>query len=225
MNRPWSLKDLRDFIIHEHNKDQGLLDLVSSIDRGISIFRYHFSTARDSLADFYDDDAKAHKQHVERAFGISEDQEEFQLAKIANEANTIAAIYTVRSVFDLFSQLVRGLLLEGKLSENACNIYRVRDHLQDGALRTSIERLLESEGFRYINAFVNVTKHRSLVKYGSWVDFVNDKAGVKFSAFEYRDEQFPALWSGEILEKILTTKNEIVTAGNALNHQLLPQQA
>ena len=225
MNRSWSLKDLRDYIVQKHDKDQSMLDLVSSIDRGISIFRYHFSTARDSLNDFYDGDEKAHKKHVERAFGISEDQEEFQLAKIANEANTIAAIYTVRSVFDLFAQLVRRLLLEGKLSEGECNIHRVRDHLQDGPLRNSIQRLLESEGFRYINAFVNVTKHRSLVKYGSWVDFENDKAGVKFSAFEYRNKPFPALWSEEILEKILTTKNEIVTAGIALNHQLLPQQA
>jgi len=225
MNRSWSLKDLRDYIVDEHDKDQSMLDLVSSIDRGISIFRYHFSTARDSLMDFYGEDEKAHKQHIERVFGVTEDQEEFQLAKIANEANTIAAIYTVRSVFDLFSQLVRQLLLNGELSEGACNIHRVRDHLQDGPLRASIERLLESEGFRYINAFVNVTKHRSLVKYGSWVDLVNDKAGVKFSAFEYRGDQFPALWSDEILEKILTTKNEIVTAGMALNHQLIPQQA
>jgi len=225
MNRSWSLKDLRDYINREHNKDQSLLDRVSSIDRGIDIFRYHFSTARDSLTDFFDPDEKAHKQHFERVLGVSEDQEEFQIAKIANEANTIAAIYTVRSVFDLFSQLVRGLLLEEKLREDVCNIYRVRDHLEEGGLRTAIEHLLESEGFRYINAFVNVTKHRSLVKYGSWIDFVNDKAGVKFSAFEYRNELFPELWSGEILEKILTTKNEIVTAGIALNHRLLPQQA
>src|SRR5690554_3289440 len=136
MNRSWSLKDLRDYIVQKHDKDQSMLDLVSSIDRGISIFRYHFSTARDSLNDFYDGDETAHKKHVERAFGISEDQEEFQLAKIANEANTIAAIYTVRSVFDLFAQLVRRLLLEGKLSEGECNIHRVRDHLQDGPLRS-----------------------------------------------------------------------------------------
>lgn len=98
MNRSWSLKDLRDYIIHERNKDQDLLDLVRSIDRGIDIFRYHFSTARDALSDFFDSDAKAHKQHVERVLGVSEDQEEFQLAKVANEANTVAAIYTVRSV-------------------------------------------------------------------------------------------------------------------------------
>jgi hypothetical protein len=225
MNRSWSLKDLRDYIVQEYDKDPSMLDLVNSIDRGISIFRYHFSTARDSLTDFYAGDEKANKKHVERAFGISEDQEEFELAKIANEANTIAAIYTVRSVFDLFAQLVRRLLLEDKLSEDECNIHRVRDHLQDGPLRNSIQRLLESEGFRYINAFVNVTKHRSLVKYGPWVDFEDDKAGVKFSAFKYRNKPFPALWSEEILEKILTTKNEIVTAGIALNHQLLPQQA
>ncbi|PTB99848.1 hypothetical protein C9993_00710 [Marinobacter sp. Z-F4-2] len=225
MNRSWSLKDLREYVIQECNKDQDLLDLLSSIDHGIDIFRYHFSTARDALTGFFDSDAKAHREHVERVIGVSEDQEEFQLAKIANEANTIAAIYTVRSVFDLFSQLTRGLLLEDKLSKEACNIYRVRDHLEEGDLRTAIERLLKSDGFRYINAFVNVTKHRSLVKYGSLVDFVNDKAGVRFSAFEYRKEVYPKLWSEEILEKILTTKNEIVAAGIALNDRLIPQQA
>ena len=134
MHRSWSLKDLREYIIHECDKDQELLDLVSSIDRGIVIFRYHFCTARDALNDFFDSDARAHSHHVKRVMGFSEDQEEFQLAKIENEANTIAAIYTVRSLFDLFSQLVRGLLLEDKLSTGACNIYRVRDHLAEGDL-------------------------------------------------------------------------------------------
>jgi hypothetical protein len=211
MNRSWNLKDLRDYIIHERNKDQELLDLVRSIDRGVDIFRYHLFTARDALSNFFDSDAKAHKQHFERILGMSEDQEEFQLAKVSNEANTIAAIYTVRSVFDLFSQLVRGLLLENELTKDTCNIFRVRDHLEEGRLRNAIDQLLQSEGFRYVNAFVNVTKHRSFVKYGAWIDFENNKAGVRFSSFEYRAEVYPQLWSEEILEKILATKNEIVT--------------
>lgn len=225
MKRSWSLKSLRDYILLERNKEQSLLDLVNSMDRGITIFRYHFSTARDSLAEFFDPNEAAKNEQVKRVLGVSDDQEEFQLAKIANEANTIAAIYTVRSLYDLLAQLIRGLLLEDTLSESACNIHRVRDHLPESGLKSSIEDVLDSDGFKYINAFANVSKHRSLVKYGAWVDFVNDRSGVKFSAFEYREQQFPEHWSDEILEEILKTKNEIITAGIALNQELLTEKA
>lgn len=225
MKRSWSLKALRNYILHDRNKEQKLLDLVSSMDRGITIFRYHFSTARDSLADFFDPHEPAKYEQFKRVIGYSDDQEEFHLTKIANEANTIAAIYTVRSLYDLLAQLIRGLLIEDTLSESACNIHLVRDHLPESDLKTSIEEVLDSDGFKYINAFANVSKHRSLVKFGSRVDFVNDRSGVKFSAFGYRGQQFPELWSDEILEKILQTKNEIITTGIALNQKLLADKA
>lgn len=225
MKRSWSLKDLRDYILLARNKEQSLLELVNVMDRGITIFRYHFFTARDSLADFFAPNEAAKNEQVKRVMGVSDDQEEFQLAKIANEANTIAAIYTLRSLYDLLAQLIRGLLLDDVLSESDCNIYRVRDLLPEGGLKRSIEDVLYSDGFKYINAFANVSKHRSLVKYGAWVDLVSDRSGVKFSAFEYREQLFPELWSDEILEKILKTKNEIITTGIALNQALLAEQA
>lgn len=221
MKQSWSLKALRSYILLNRNKEQSLLDLVNSIDRGIGIFRYHFFTAKDSLADFFDPKEAAKNEQIRRVLGVANDQEEFQTAKIVNEANTIAAIYTVRSLYDLFAQLVRGLFLEDTLSESACNIHRVRKHLSESGLKSAIENVLDSDGFKYIDAFANVSKHRSLIKYGSRVDLVNERSGVKFSAFEYREQQFPELWSDEILEKILKTKNDIVTAGIALNHELL----
>lgn len=64
-----------------------------------------------------------------------------------------------------------------------------------------------------------------MVKYGPAVDFLNDRSGVKFSSFEYRGRNFPQLWSDEILEKILKTKNEIISAGIALNQELFSEQA
>jgi hypothetical protein len=224
MEHQWSLEKLRQFIREERNGDQSLFDLVYSVDRGVTIFRYHFVTARDSLSNFYCPYEKASDEHMKRILG-GQDQEEYSLAKIANEANTVAAIYTVRSLYDLFAQLVRSLLLVGVVSESDCNIHIVRDKLEHGELRNCIDTLLKSDDFRYINAFANVSKHRCLVKHVSSVDFVNDKSGVKFNAFEYRGIKFPALWSDELLERILDTKNSIVMAGNALNRLCFREQA
>ncbi len=220
MSASWSLKDLRDFIVFNRNKDQYLLDVVSSIDRGIFIFRYHFSTARDSLTSFHSSNENVDPIQLRRILGSSTDNEEYQIAKIVNEANTVAAIYTVRSLYDLFSQLVRGLLLEKDLSEEACNIHRVGKILPEGELKSAINEIINGDGFSYINAFANLSKHRSLVKFKSQVDFFEDRSGVKFSAFEYRGKTYQEQWSEEILEKILKTKNEIVTAGIALNAML-----
>src|SRR5690554_1996136 len=76
MKRSWSLQALRDHIIYNRGKDQSLLDLVASIDRGIVIFRYHFATARDSLADFFGSSEAAKQEQVKRVLGASDDQDE-----------------------------------------------------------------------------------------------------------------------------------------------------
>lgn len=221
MEASWNLKQLRQFIREEHNNNQYMLDILNSIDNAISIFLYHFDTARDSLSKFYSPDEKATKEHVLNILSGYNEQEELSLKKIENQANIVAAIYTVRSLYDLFAQLVRVFLFVDLVEEKNCNIYLIRDKLEDGELKNCINSVLCSCGFKYIQAFVNVTKHRYLVKHGSSVDFKKNKAGVRFSTFEYKGSSFPALWSDEILELILKTKNSIVQAGKELNNLLL----
>lgn len=221
MSTSWSLKDLRNHILWKLNKDQYLLDLLNSVGRGVEIFNYHYFNAKESMDDFISEDDRASLLNIRRILGVSDSDSDFQIAQLENEANTIAAIYTIRSLYDQFSQLVRALLGLNELTESQCSIHKVRDKLELGELRSAIDYILISEGFKYINAFVNVTKHRSLVKYGALVDFENDRSGIKFNEFKYNKNTYPARWSNEVLRDLMETKNEIVNAGNILNKLLL----
>src|SRR5450830_594716 len=125
MTPSWNIEQLREFIRTKREANQHLLDLVHSVDNSINLFRYHLFTARDSLKDFFAPDEDAKPEHLDLIMGGTGRATEFEWAKLANEANTIAAIYTVRSLYDLFAQLVRGLILEKTLSVEECNIHRV----------------------------------------------------------------------------------------------------
>ena len=216
MNEPWNIEQLRDFIQASNQEEQNLLDLINSVDESISIFRYHFFTARDALKDFFANQ-EASPEYVKIIIGVSEKSESYHSAKLANKANTIAAIYTVRSLYDLFAQLVRSLLLKNSLKIEHCNIHQVKDMLVDSDLKNCLNILLSSQGFLYVNAFANTSKHRCLIKSNSLIDFQDNKIGVKFHSFEYRKKEFPSFWSEDILKLILETKNVIVKAGNELN--------
>ncbi|WP_040845910.1 hypothetical protein [Thiorhodococcus drewsii] len=166
METSWNLEELREFVRKNWNSEQYLLDLISSIDRGITIFRYHFFTAKKSMSEYFDADAKPRIEHLRLVLGASENHE-YQSAKISNQANTIAAIYTTRSLFDIFAQLVRALLLRDELTEQDCNIRKVEQRLKDGNLKECINKILISKGFLYVNAFANVSKHRYNIKHGT----------------------------------------------------------
>jgi hypothetical protein len=213
----WSLKELRDQIRSNKGDRKDLIELVDAIGDGIDVFRYHLITARDSLKPFLQNEDTSDTKHFEYLLGAAEKQNEFEFAKLTNRSNIIAVIYTTRSIYDIFAQLVRGCLLEFVVSIEQCNIHIVRDKLPQGDLRNCLDGLLSSDGFKYVNDFANVSKHRSMISFGASISFVENRAGVRFKSFEYGNRKHPEMWSNDVLELVLETKNTIIEAGNALN--------
>ena len=217
----WNLQQLRDLIKVRKGDRQDLNELVNAIGNGIDVFRYHLYTARDTLKPFFENTSTAGPIHLKYLFGTTNRQDEYELAKLCNQANIIAAIYTARSLFDIYSQLVRGCILETLISADKCNIYTVRDNLKQSELKDCIDELLNSNGFKYVNDFANVSKHRSMIKFGTSINFIENKAGVRFSSFVYGKRKHPEMWNSDILELVLKIENAIINAGNLLNQELL----
>lgn len=217
----WDLKQLRDLIKAYKGEREDLNELVNAIGNGIDVFRYHLYTARDALKPFVENTQDVNLMHLKYLFGTTNNQDEYELAKLSNQANVIAAIYTTRSLFDVFSQLVRGCILENLVSAEKCNIHNVRDNLKPCELKSCLDELLSSNGFKYINDFANVSKHRSMIKFGTSINFNENKAGVRFSAFVYGNRKHPEMWSNDVLELVLKVKNTIVDAGTLLNNEIL----
>lgn len=217
----WDLKQLRDLIKAYKGEREDLNELVNGIGNGIDVFRYHLYTARDALKPFVEKTHDVNLMHLKYLFGTSNNQDEYELAKLSNQANVIAAIYTARSLFDIFSQLVRGCFLENMKNPDRCNIYDVLNNLEQGDLRDYIDELLNSNEFKYVNDFANVSKHRSMIKFGTSINFNENKAGVRFCAFVYNNRKYPEMWSNDIIELVLKVNNTIVDAGTLLNNEIL----
>ena len=60
-----------------------------------------------------------------------------------------------------------------------------------------------------------------MIKFGASINFVENKAGVRFCSFVYGKRKHPEMWSNDILELVLKVKNAIVDAGILLNNQIL----
>jgi len=183
----------------------------------IDIFHFNAYAAKDALAGFVKEGEQPTIAHMRLIFGASEHQEEFSGARLASEAHLLGALLATRSVYDIFSQIVNALLLAPKLDERACNIHAVRDSLPAGRLRGDLDKLLASDWFRYVHAFVNLSKHRFMIEHGVNMSFVNDTVGVQVGAFSYGKDNWPAKSATEVLQGAFEVKNQVASCGRALN--------
>lgn len=214
--RSWNIQALRDHVERlGHSKFDPVPQTIRSVDRTLQIFNYHLFAARDALKGHINEDDASSDANFMLLLGVR--TEEYVLAKLASEAHLIGSFHTARSVFDIFSHVVNGLLLNNMLSVKQCDIHKVRKHLPKGQLRTSLDQLVDSYWFSYVTAFINTTKHRGLVEHVVHVDLEENVAGVRLGAFEYDGRQYPEYWGNEVLRGVIEVKNQITSCGQALN--------
>lgn len=223
MREQWSLEELRAHI--RGGGDHALLDVVNSIGRAAEIFTYHLFTARDALNGIIDESHPAGFKNLQFVLGASERQDEYAYAKIVNEANVIGCIHAARSIFDIFSHLVNGLLLGSSIPTHVCDIAKAKEALPQSELKDHISSLLASDWYNYVVGFINTTKHRRFVPHQFSVSFESDAAGIKLESFEYNGRQFPAYWGTEVLQGVLAVKNSVVACGRALNRVCISRNA
>lgn len=223
MREPWNLEDLRAHI--REGGDPSLLDVVNSIGRANDIFAYHLYTARDALKGIVDESDPSGIENLQLVLGASERQDDYAYAKLVNEANVIGCIHAARSIFDMFSHLVNGLLLRSSIPAHVCDIAKANQALPQSELKDHITSLLASDWYNYVVGFINTTKHRNLVSHQFSVSFESDVAGIKIGSFEYNGRSFPAYWGTEVLQGVLDVKNSVIACGRALNRMCIAANA
>lgn len=221
----WNLKEVRDYInaredIQPQEKVR-LIDATNSIDRCVLIFRYHAHLINKELqAVFRDEDQPVYEPFL-LILGMSKRQAAYEHTWIACEANFISAVHTVRNKYDIFSQLINGLVLNGKIPVEKCNIVKVKDELSASPLKTKLDELLQSKWFRYISALSNTAKHRSFIKGKPRIALTEDRFSLRMNPFEYKGEEFDDYWIEDALKEIVDVQNQIIECGNIFNAQLL----
>jgi hypothetical protein len=210
MSTPWNLDALREHIRRHGADKEFLLEVCDSLGRSVDIFRDHLFTAGDALKGIIDE-----SYSVDQALDVVwvEQREAYRNAMIVSEAHLLGCFHVARSRFDIFAQLVNGLVLNSSISIGDCDIRRVHGALDASDLKDQIGQLLESTWFGYVSGFLNTTKHRRLVRHSFTGSFEENVAGIRIGAFKYGSQSYPAYWANEVLGGVVEVKNRIVTWG------------
>ena len=217
MSESWSLDVLRTHAETLGAQRDALVEVVDSIGEYVDIFLYHFASARDAMKGLVYDDDPTGAKNLQYIFGTADKQIEFKRAKIRSQAHIVAVANTTRALYDVFSHLVNGFVLENALPTAACDIRRAAERVPPSGLKQELDELLKSYWFDYLSAFTNVVKHRKFVRQGFHVAFDGSPPGVRIQGFEYNGKTFAEYAANEFLVGVLEVKNRVVACGCALN--------
>jgi hypothetical protein len=206
-------------ILQENISEKGFdvkifTESIQSVFRTIDIYEYHKEEAYSLILEIEP------KSNRDGLMFVLEPPEGLYEKKLAIQAHIQSAIHNARALYDLISQLINELLLPNPIEIYKCTINDLIKKMNHSDLKSTIENAIKSESYKYVNAFVNVIKHRNLVAFNSQFKLVENKAGILFHTFKYRKETYPELWATDALEKSLNVKNEIITIGEKLNEHL-----
>jgi hypothetical protein len=242
----WEIKTLEDAVRAQHGDSvaDSLHEATQSIAWKIEMAHYH---ARESIRilkkAIYESDIISADDHesiaAAKAIILSAAHNSpttlLNTARFQAEAQMIAAAQSLHSTADIMAFIVCWALnfpnqAGAPPGDNKLNLYRVRDYLQKipqfQTITKAINALLTLHQFNYLCAYVNTTKHRSLVQavYTAHVDpSDNPRQGIRIRSFQYRDakgnnQSFDELWGEQFLfQEAQHIREGICTIGNELN--------
>lgn len=201
---------------------QGKVDAceaLRSFNRNANIFVYHAFQCRDSLKDLIGDE---HPEFAVFRRMLTTDRDlrgEIMEAATRSEAHLIAAVVTIRSLFDLFGLLVNESVLSGRFKITHCYFDKVVTALPPGDLRQALEAIRSSEWSKYATSFANTSKHRALVPH----EFKLAGVDSNFSVGEFSDVQggvtlvFRERFVRDVIRGMVGLKNDLVECGPLVN--------
>ena len=223
MKTTWKLEQLQEWIKTTRPKDTQTANLPKALSRSAFIVHYHVHLARDAFAEFKEPDGSTDKMFV----ALMSFEPDFSRAALAQEANIIATIHTVRNYADIFAQLANTLAMPKPLPERDSTFGKVADKLPESALKQGMLELNSSHWFRYLAAFSNISKHRRLLESKPSVSFEEGVSGLRVEKFSYifsskePEMVFPPCWGHDLLEETYNVYRRILELGQTLNEHVL----
>lgn len=214
MSEKWDIGSLRAHAIAKHPEDAAELALlINSIARSQGIFEYHKCLSRDAYKAF------SEQRFFEHQMWAGDQQEEWYKACLQSEANLVACVSTVVNAYETFGKLLVNL----GLAQNSDNLYKVRNGLGQGELRSLLDKAIKSDWYKYLKAFTNTVKHHNLIAHLTTMSFEERRRGGKVEGFKYYNsasketEVYEARWVEDALEGAIGVYSSIVACGCELN--------
>lgn len=212
---------------------------ISSVSWKLAVAEYHVCQALEaipkSLPDVVD------QRHAAAEFALldmmgAREAEPFARAQFICEAHAIAAAQSLHSVPDILSHIVYLSLGpgpgQGPLPVDQRHLYKVLKIVENSKVAPKVadalSRLAASEAFRYLRAYVNTTKHVSLLDraFGVTLRQVEpERYGLTILSFRYEFrgivEEWPSKWMDDFLrDSVSFVSGSAIEIGQALEEVL-----
>lgn len=174
---------------------------------------------------------QAWNEYFSNTIEIDFESSEFEEKELEVEMYMEAAVHFMHSTADILLQIVNQVVLEPPLAVHQVRVDRVKNELSNKPelrnILMSTETLWDSEAFKYIDAFTNVMKHRNLIgsfTYAEFGEVTQNKIGLKFNEFEYRNCTYPSLYADDLMNlNFGQMQNLFGDIGSELNEYLKRQ--
>ena len=226
---PWDLKQLRDDVQAMYGSDRRRLleRSLGSLDKRLEFARYHYQEQKKLMAGVVPADAGP-MHHVELALGgRGASGHAFGQARMHAMAHVVACVASMHAVADtlayaVYHALAMDLDPRTRVIERSINVHSVLERLECVGASSPMRELTDHDGFRYLNAMANQSKHQALVGVGYRADF--DPApdapshGLSFAAFEHKGAYYEQRWVAPTLNAEYDRQQPLIQAiGRSLN--------
>jgi len=234
----WDTKEFESLVGENYDEEQTVkvTQSLESVCWKLMLAQYHAEESkrlyRSYLKEGPLDEAVQVINQVFLAASGSEEAIDFTKARILSEAHVIAYAQSLHSIADILAQVIYfGLDLEKRLPKpipvQLVNLHRVCNKMiEEGLARSvtdAIDIFRQSPEFLYLQAYINITKHRSLVDTTHSVSFESDvpRYGVKILSFEYKGSSFAEKWAEDFVgQDFLTIRRCVIEIGSVMNMYL-----
>jgi len=221
----WKLQELRELIEKHHGSDQlrKAAPHINSVDWKIRAASYHSYAASGAFSDLLSEQTQP-PAVFKMMFSNGEEASNFREARFVYETNVIACAQSMHSASDIISHvIVDSLALNDVDEENLC-LRAAQKLVPESKLKETITRVLGLVSFRYLQDFVNTSKHVQLVDSQYTLDLTGNEDiphGVKFKAFECKGRTHPTKWGDDLLKEMRQLSIEYVQIGSSINEYML----
>ena len=207
---------------------------TSSFNRKLTFTRFHAEEIRRIYEEFLTKNKISkiplitHK--ILLSAGDPKNNRDFYETIFMIEANIIAYAQAFHSLADILSHIIfYGLGIENyncSFNKESISIKKVKDfineYLYSDLINIQVDNLINCNEFKYLESFVNTTKHRSLVETKHSIEFTNpEKYGVKIYPFNYKGTKYQKKWSEDFITKDFEiVLDRLISIGNSINNCL-----
>lgn len=230
----WNLEQLREdvtFLFGDEQHECLSPSLNSIVDRQ-TYARFHYQESKRILGEVLNDrDDQAIL--VDLIFGANRNaHHEFASRRKFAEAHVVAFLQSLHSLSDILAHAIYfalGLNLHKatRLPPKRVYLHKVQALLSAGEVSVRLQELINHEDYRYLADIVNHSKHRSVIQTPYSVDVTGcdtQPHGLKFAAFVYDDQAYPARWADPFMESEYNRQSALITCIGELLNDLVRSQ-